>query len=95
MNAQTEFSGRDETLAIGLYTGVAQVTVPQIHVTHFEYTIRRRGLLGDVANTFGKSLSQPLSVEHRALLERGEEQLPEDIALATRMRDVQRETLIG
>jgi hypothetical protein len=93
MNTQPEFSGRDESLAMGLYTGMSQVTVPQILVTHFEYTIRRRGLLDDVAATFSKGLSQSLSPEHLALLERGERQSPEDLALAERMQDVQRDTL--
>jgi len=94
MNARVELSGRDETLAVGLYTGVAQEIVPQMFVTCFEYTIRRRSLLDEVARSLGKSLSKPLPADHRALLERGEEQLPEDIALATRMRDLQRETLV-
>jgi len=94
MSAQTEFSGRDETLAMGLYTGMAQVTVPEIHFTHFEYTIRSHRLLDDVAATFGKGLNRALSPEHHALLGRAEEQSPEDIALAARMQDVQREALL-
>jgi hypothetical protein len=93
MNPQPEFSGRDESLAMGLYTGMSQVTVPQILVTHFEYAIRRRDLLDDVAATFRKGLGQSLSPEHLALLERGQRQSPEDLALAERMQDVQRDTL--
>jgi len=93
MNAPVERSGRDETLAIGLYTGMAEFTTPQIFVTRFEYTARRTSLLDDVMGTFGSSLGRELPPEHLVLLERGEEQSPEDIALATRMRDVQRDTL--
>lgn len=94
MSTQPEFSGRDESLAMGLYTGIAQVTVPRIYLTNFDYTIRPRRLLDDVAATFGKGLSRTLSPEHLALLACGEEQSPEDLALAERMQDVQRDTLI-
>ena len=93
MNTQPEFSGRDESLAMGLYTGMSKATAPQILVTRFEYTIRRRSLLDDVAGTFGKGLSQSLSPEHRALVESGEEQSIEDLALVEQMQDVQRDTL--
>lgn len=72
-----------------LYTGTSQITAPQILVTHFEYTIRRRGLLDDVAATFGKGLDESLSPEHLALLERGEQQFPEDLALVECMQKVQ------
>jgi hypothetical protein len=91
---QVEYSGWDETLAASLYTSVAAATDPAIYVTHFEYSIRRQALLDGVASVFGGELCRQLSPEHRALLERGEEQLPEDIALATRMCSVQRETLM-
>jgi hypothetical protein len=96
MNEQVE-TWRDETLAIGLYTGVAETTppLPPIRLTRFEYTIRRESsLLDKVVARFGESLKQELPPEHLALLERGEEQSPEDIALAERMRDVQREALM-
>jgi len=92
MSAQTEISGRDETLATGLYTGTSQHTIPQ-QITHFEYTVRTRGLLHEVAATYGQELGQGLSPEHRALVERDEEQSPEDLALAARMGDVQRSVL--
>jgi hypothetical protein len=93
MSGQTEISGRDETVAAGLYTGMAQVTIPQVQVTRFEYTFRAHRLLDDAVLAFGKSLSREWSPEHRALTERGEEQLAEDMALATRMGAVQRDAL--
>jgi hypothetical protein len=96
MNGQVE-TRRDETLAIGLYTGIAGATprYPQIRFAHFEYTIqRKKSLFDEVVVRFGESLKQELPPEHLALLERGEEQSPEDIALAERMRDVQREALM-
>lgn len=93
MSTQPEFSGRDESLAMGLYTGISQVTVPHIHFTYFDYTIRPRRLLDGVAATFGKSLSLPLPPEHRTLLESGEEQSPEDLVLVEHMQEVQRNTL--
>jgi hypothetical protein len=93
MCAQTEISGRDETLAACLYSGAAQVTVPQVRVVDFEYTIRRPSLLAEVAVTYSPGLSRELSAEHRALLERGEEQSPEDLAVAERMIEIQRDAL--
>jgi hypothetical protein len=91
MNEQTEFSGRDETLAAGLFTGAAEVTVPQVSITHFEYVPHRKALLDGVKRVFGSGLARALPPDHRALLEKGEEQSAEDIALARQMLDIQRD----
>ena len=93
MSTQSKFSARDESLAMGLYTGVLPITGPQIRIAHFEYSFRRRGLLDAVAKAFNTSSSRPLSSEHLALLRQGEKQSPEDLALAERMQDVQRDTI--
>jgi len=95
VNAPSEYSGRDETLALGLYSGLEVGTAPQppILVARFDYTIRRCALLDKIAATFGISLTKPLPQEHRNLLEKGEEQSPSDKALVERMSDVQREAL--
>jgi hypothetical protein len=97
MGRETEVSGRNETLATCLYTSLAESPpcVLKLYLTHFEYTIHRKTLLDEVAAKFGNSLTQELSPEHRALVEHGEEQTPEDIALANRMRTVQREALMA
>jgi hypothetical protein len=98
MNRETEISGRDETLASCLYyTGIAESPpfLPPIRLVSFEYTIRHKILLEEVRTKFGDALTRELPPEHRALLERGEEQSPEDIALATRMREVQRDALMA
>jgi hypothetical protein len=65
----------------------------EIRANVFEYSIRHKTLLEEVTAKFGDALTRELPPEHRALLERGEEQSPEDIALATRMREVQRDAL--
>ena len=95
MNRQTETSGRDETLATGLYTSpsVTGQLSPQIRLTSFEYSIRRTKLLDGAGATFGASLTRELPAEHRAMLERNEPQSSEDMALARRMHDVQRKAL--
>lgn len=94
MTEQIEYSGRDETLAAGLLTGMANtITVPRLRFAPFDYTIRPHSLLDDVKEAFGDSLEQELSPQHRALLADGEEQLPNDLALAAQMLKVQRETL--
>jgi len=95
VDAPREYSGRDETLALSLYTGLEIGTVPrpQILVVHFEYTIQRRTLLDEVAIVFGDSLTMSLPQEHRNLLEREEEQSPSDKALVERMCDIQRDAL--
>jgi hypothetical protein len=89
-------SRRDETLALGLYTGfdAGVLPQPQLLIAHFGYTIQHETLLDEVMATFCSSLTKPLSQEHTDLLERGEEQSPGDMALVERMRDVQRETLM-
>ena len=93
MGRETEISGRDETLAARLYTGVAEASPFFPQIVRFEYTIHSKTLLDEVIARFGDSLTRELPAEHRALLERGEEQTPEDIALAARMRQVQRDAL--
>lgn len=97
MDRDPNISGRDETLATCLYTGVAEAPpfLPPIHLAHFEYTFRYKTLLDGVMAEFGDSLTRELPSEHRALVERGEEQSPEDIALAARMGEVQRDALMG
>jgi hypothetical protein len=97
MNRETEISGRDETLASCLYTGIVESPpiLPQIQVVSFEYSIRHKTLLEEVTAKFGDALTRELPPEHRALLERDEEQSPEDIALAARMREVQRDALMA
>ena len=93
MGNPTELSGRDETLASGLYTGLAATTTPRVYLARFEYTIRRNMSLSKALDRVSAPLARELSPEHRALLERGEEQSPEDIALASRMLEVQRDAL--
>jgi len=95
VNAPSEYSGRDETLALGLYSGLEIGTTPRPHilVARFDYTIQRCALLDKVATAFRTSLTKPLPQEHKNLLERGGEQSPGDKALVERMGDVQREAL--
>ncbi len=95
MGRETEISGRDETLATCLYTGVAEASPFFPQIVRFEYTIHSKTLLDEVIAKVGDSLTRELPAEHRALLERGEEQPPEDIALAARMRQVQRNALMA
>ncbi len=96
MDKETMVSGRDETLATCLTTGLVESPphVLTVYLTHFDYTIRHKTLLDEVAARFGNGLMRELPPEHRAIVERGEEQTPEDIALATRMRAVQRDALM-
>lgn len=90
MAHKNEFSGRDETLASGLYTEVSVVTRVPLFITHFGYTIRTdaSSIVSEVAEAFGAVLSRPLSATHLALLAGEAEQSQEDIALAHRMRRV-------
>jgi len=92
-----ETSGWDETLALSLYTGVGPALVlPVFHITGFEYsTDKSEGAFERVAEQFGEYLHAPMTPEHRALLDKGEEQLQEDFALAERMQEAQRGTLVG
>ena len=85
-------SGQDETLAAGLYTGPVGRSIPRIHRASFTYTIpsEKKSLLGKVNDVFG-SLKIDLPAEHQALLD--QDQSPEDIELARRMRQVQAKTL--
>jgi hypothetical protein len=92
---ETSESRRDETLALGLYTGVGWGTVPRpkLFIASFNYTTQRKAFLEEVAAVFGDRLTRPLSQKHSELLKRGEEQSPSDKALVKRMGDVQREAL--
>ncbi len=92
---ETSESRRDETLALGLYTGVGWGTVPRpkLFIASFSYTTQRKAFLEEVAAAFGDRLTQPLSQKHRELLKRGEEQSLGDKTLVERMGDVQREAL--
>jgi len=90
MDYPVEMSRRDETLALGLYTGeMAAKVTPQWRVVSFDYVIHRDTILDDVADRFGDSFAAGLTPEHRELLKRGEPQLPEDLELAGRMQRVQ------
>jgi hypothetical protein len=89
MNTLSEL---DETLAHAYYSaGVA----PALRITRFAYSAPRQGLLAQVSTRLGARLNTPLSAAHRALLESGAEQSPEDLALAERMTAVQREALVS
>jgi len=94
MQEYNRISGEDETLAACLYTGfVGTGPLPGIRLTRFKYTISsNRTLLDKVKHIFGEALEQDLPPEHLAWLEEAE-QLPEDIELAQRMREVQAKTL--
>lgn len=83
MGEQTQHSSIDETLSVGLYTGSAPITAPQVLVAHFEYSSRRRSFLDRVDDRYGEALRRPLPPEHVALLQSGSEQSPDDISLAS------------
>ena len=89
MNDRT---GTDPLLARAFYTGTCGCQVqPILRIADFEYTVRYPSLLDAVAARFGDALSCKLPPEHRAKLERGETQSPEDMALCERMQVVQAE----
>ena len=80
-------TGTDLLLARAFYTGTEGYQVqPTIRIAEFAYTT-----LDAVAAKFGDTLSRELPPEHRALLERGETQSAEDLALCERMQPVQAE----
>ncbi len=94
---ETGKSRRDETLALGLYTGVEGETIPRpkLFIASFSYATQHKSFLEEVASAFGERLTKPLSQRHRELLKSGEEQSSDDKVLVERMNDVQREALMG
>ena len=93
MNPQVELSGQDETIANSLYSGLgAESTRPPLIVAPFQYSFTPQpSLLRESASVFEAALTQPLPPEHRELIEAGESQSDEDLALARRMRDAQQD----
>ena len=92
MQVPVEKTGRDETLAMSFYTGEV-LALPYVQPAQFEYTIRRESLLEKVTSRFAKDLARDVSPEHLALLDCGEQQSPEDVALAVRVQDTHRKAL--
>jgi len=93
MREQATGTSLDETLAMGFYTGQA-VWQPYLVVAPFSYTIRKKkSPLDRLASSFSNVAKHDVSPAHRALLESGETQSDEDIALAKRMQGVQCSTL--
>ena len=93
MNPQVDISGQDETIANSLYSGLgAESTRPPLIIAPFQYSFSRQpSLLREAVSIFGPAITQPLPEEHRELVQCGESQSAEDLALAGRMRDVQQD----
>jgi hypothetical protein len=93
MNPQVELSGQDETIANSLYSGLgAESTRPPLIVAPFQYAFTRQSsLLRETASVFGAAITQPLPAEHREMVEGGESQSAEDLAVARRMHDVKQD----
>ena len=93
-----ETSGTDETLARAWHSatsGPNYVPPVVLAIVDFDYTIEHQSLAEQVMGRFGESLRRPLSQEHIALIERGDEQLPADQVLVERMIATQQEVLMG
>jgi hypothetical protein len=93
MEHSAELSERDETLAHGYYSGVAALTMPQVSIVPFDYSLRPRTLWQQLAITFGDQLSRELPEQHRLLVKQGVAQSKDDLALAARMASVQQDAL--
>jgi len=90
-----EPSGRDETLARAMCTGIEVPAVTTIRVAEFGYSIRPKSLLASVMKSFGENLLSPLPPEHYEALREDPSQSEEDLCRATQMLNVQEASWAG
>ena len=89
MGELMQHRGMDEMLAAGVDTGAAPTPMPQMVVTNVESASDSQSLLGRLEKSIGDALRQPLSPDHKALLESGAEPSADDIALAASLLHVE------